>query len=400
MLSFKQYVLEATLQGGKRTEYDTEKYITPYIGQRDTHTLHAAHEDIPAGASVSVHGHHLGHNSGTPHAIVSYQGKRYHVPYRKINKPATGRSGKKTYNDEHAHVRVWNHMVHKGIAHDAEAMHKELAVAKTDTSHPLHFDNAGNAGFSGGKRTEAHKESYHKELETAVHSVHAMAQHKDFHKAVKDRWHASVSGAGRGTVSSTWQKHGAKEGTSKADVVITNPKKKTERLTLSMKKGEGSQLMSAGPEETKAVHDHAVTHMLSHHDDYKHLSKEKKDEIHHSVMSAIDTVSHHLNAMKGASREEQQHHKKQAQAALDDIHTKHPALNSYVRREATTGHGKFGSAESEHAANYLVKSAAGGQSASVTHVDAVDYNGPKPRVALPKEHGRTGNVKADEKKKK
>lgn len=312
------------------------------------------------------------------------------------------------YSDEHAHAHVWNHMTGasghlKGsIAHDKTAMTKELAKAKTNTKHPLHFSNADHAGFSGGKKTAAHQSSYHSELSTAVDTVHALATHKDFQAAIKGGHKAEVMGGARGQVSDTWKKHGATQGaTSKSDIAIFNPKsKKKEGLRLSMKKGAGSQLMSAGPEENKAVHDHAATEMLNTHKDYAKKSASEKASIHGSIMKKMDTVTKHMNAMRTSPRSEWEGHKQKAQAALDSVHDAHPALNHFVRKEATTGQGKFGG--SEHAATYLVKSASGKNPAKVEHVDKVNYNGPRPRASLPKGVNkktgvaRSGNIKLDE----
>lgn len=392
MKSFLLFLNEATLKGGKRTEYDTQKYITPYIGKKDTHTLNVAHGEIPADAAVSIHGHHID-EKGIPHALVSYNNKKYKVPYSKINKPETGRSGKKTYNDEHATANVWNHLVSIRKPMTSEDISREIERAKSDKSHPLHFDNADSSGFSGKKKTEDHRDSYYQELERAGGVFGAMSQHPHFKEAIKNGWRASVAGAGKGNVSNTWLKHNAKEGTSKADIVISDPRNPSKKLTVSMKKGEGSQLMSAGPEETKAIHDHAAREMLNTHPAYKKRSKQEKDFIHAHIMKQLDIVSHHLNSMKDASREQQVEHKNHAQEILDNLHAIHPHLNNFIRREATTGRGKFG-ANSDQAANYLVKS---GKNPKVEHVDDVEYGNCKPRVALPKEHGRTGNVKADEK---
>lgn len=305
-------------------------------------------------------------------------------------------AAKSAYNDEHAHANVWNHMVSKGIAHDHEAMKKELHHAQKNEKHPLHFKNASHEGFAGGKKTASAKDSYHQELHTATHTIHAMATHPDFKKAVKEKHKATVMGASRGDVSSTWKKHGATQGAvSKADVSISKDGRHHEGLRMSMKKGGGSQLMSAGPEETAAVHDHATKEMLAHHPKYKNLSASHKDKIHAHVMSKMKSVATHLNAMKTAKRKDLEGHKNAAQKHLDHVHDTHPELNHYVRKEATTGEGKFGKG-SAHAASYLVKSAEGHHGASVKHVSKVNYDGPRLRVALPKGDGRSGNVKADE----
>jgi len=306
------------------------------------------------------------------------------------------------YSDEHAHARIWNHMTGLGIAHDKEAMQKEFNKAKTDKNHPLHFNNAKhNEGFVGGKKTAAHKAAYHSEHENAIHTIHALATHPDFKAAVKGKHKAQVTGGGKGEISETWKKYGATKGaTSKTDIAILNPKSKTgEGIRLSMKKGGGSQLMSGGPEENNAVHHHAAKEMLNTHPKYAKLPQKKKDEIHASIMSHIKQAGKHLDAMRTAKDSELQGLKQKAQKALDTVHNTHPELNHFVRKEATTGRGKFVEG-SPHAASYIVKSAAGKKGVSVQHVDKMSFEGSRPRAALPKgtttAGRRSGNVKLDE----
>jgi hypothetical protein len=309
----------------------------------------------------------------------------------------TESAAKSGYSDEHAFAHVWNHMVKHKLTHDKDAMNAELEKAKKDKTHPLHHSKIPSAGFKGGKKTAASIEDYHRELSDAVNTVHAIAKHPDFKKAVKEGHQAKVMGASRGEVSPLWKKHGATKGAvSKSDVSISKPgSEEGSGLKLSLKKGGGSQLMSGGPEENKAVHDHAAREMLDTHPDYAKKSKKAKDAIHNDIMSKMDEVTHHLNAMKTASPEKQQEHKNKAQAVLNAVHDAHPHLNSFVRKEATTGRGKFGE-NSPHAASYLVKSASGNKTASIQHVNEVDHRGPRLRASLPKKTGRSGNIKADE----
>lgn len=306
------------------------------------------------------------------------------------------------YSDEHAHARIWNHMTDKGIAHDKDAMQKEFGKAKTDVKHPLHFNNAkDHEGFVGGKKTAAHKAAYHAEHENAIHTVHGLANHPDFKKAVKNKHQAQVTGGGKGEVSDTWKKYGATKGaTSKTDIAIMDPKSKNgEGIRLSMKKGGGSQLMSAGPEETNAVHHVAAHEMLNSHPKYAKMSAPKKAEIHAGIMKKVQEAGKHLNAMRTAKDSELQGLKQKAQKALDTVHNEHPDLNHFVRKEATTGRGKFGEG-SPYAASYIVKSAAGKKGVSISHVDKVNFEGPRPRASLPKgttsAGRRSGNVKVDE----
>jgi len=302
-----------------------------------------------------------------------------------------------SYGDEHAHVKVWNYMTEKGIARDKEAMKKELEIAKTDKTHPLHFKNAGKEGFTGGKKTKDSKNSYHAELETAMNTVHAMATHKDFAKAVKEKHKAKVMGGAKGNVSDTWKKYGATKGaTSKTDIAIYDPKKgEHEGIRLSMKKGAGSQLMSGGPEENNATHHHAALEMLNNHPKYAKLSSEKKKEIHDHIMGNMKKAGKHVDAMRTASREDMIKLKNKAQKHIDIAHDAYPELNHYVRKEAMTGEGKFGKGAA-HTASFLVKSMSGSKGAKVVHVDEHDHEGSRPRVALPKGIGRSGNFKLDE----
>lgn len=324
--------------------------------------------------------------------------QRTGVPLNEEGLPINEAKSGVSYNDEHAHANIWNHMVSKGIAHDKPAMMKELEKSKKDKTHPLHFSKAEDKGFTGGKKTKEAEHSYHSEHETAVHTIHALANHPDFKKAIKEKHNAKVMGGERGTVSHTWIKHGATKGaTSKADVSIHDPKKDNHAgIKLSMKKGGGSQLMSGGPEENAAVHDHAAREMLNNHPKYKNLPQSKKEEIHSHIMKDMNNVSKHLNAMKTSSREKMIHHRNEAQKSIDAAHDRHPELNHFVRKEATTGEGKFGKGSAQ-AASHLVKSSTAGKEAKVSHVDKQNYEGPRPRVALPKGEGRSGNVKSDEK---
>ena len=286
------------------------------------------------------------------------------------------------FNDEHAHAHVWNHMTSKGIAHDKKAMHAELDKAKTDTSHPLHTSNL-KSGWVGKNKDKDHNHA-HNELKTAVHTVHNMMQHDDFKKSAKAGHKMTVAGATSGETSPRWKRFGAhKSGaTSKADLHV-GPHR------ISLKKSGGSQLASGGPEETNALHHKAATEMLKTH---KGTAREKAS-IRKEIMHHSKKAGEALNKMRTAtSQDEKRKHRDTAQKHLDTIHNKHPELNKHVRKEATTGAGKFGSG-SKASASHLIKT---GEKGSVQHVSHVDYSGKKPRAALPKGKGRSGNVKLDE----
>jgi hypothetical protein len=307
------------------------------------------------------------------------------------------------YSDEHAHARIWNHMTKLGIAHDKKAMMAELKKAKTNKKHPLHFDNAADhEGFVGGKKTASHKAAYHAEHENAIHTIHALATHADFKDAVKNGHIAQVTGGGKGKVSSLWEKYGATKGaTSKTDIAIMHPNAKTgEGIRISLKKGGGSQLMSAGPEEHNAVHHAAADEMLATHPKYKNLSKQKKASIHAEVMKHIMEAGRVANKARTAKNDsELEVLKVKSQKLVDKAHDAYPELNEFVRKEATTGRAKFGS-NSPYAASYIVKSAANKKGVSLNHVDSLNYAGKRVRAAKPKGKTSKGfrsiNFKVDE----
>ncbi len=302
-----------------------------------------------------------------------------------------------TYNDEHAFAHLWNHAVggKTKIGHDHAKMTAEIEKAKKNPNPPLSFENAPSAGFQKGIRDESARDSYFKELHTAAHTVHALATHPDFKDEVKRGDKATVMGASKGKLSALWGKHGASNKTSKSDVAIGT----TGIKTVSMKKGGGSQLMSAGPEENMAVHEHATNRMIEH----GLIKKEHQKKILDHIKKANEYANqmkyyHHDEKKQGEMRDAGQKH-------IDAAYKVHPELNEYVHHEAATGHGKFDS--TEHRANYLAVGATKNSGASVVDTNKTRYtdkNSPHLRLALPKERlknakpgdeGRSGNFKID-----
>lgn len=301
---------------------------------------------------------------------------------------------KSGFSDEHALANLWNHAVqHKDsaklLAHP-EHLHAEIDKAKKDKTHPLNIANVHH-GFTGGKKPE-HSEAYYKEIHHAAEAVHGMASHPSFKQAVKEKHHARVTGAEAGTLSHTWVKSGAKNKTSKADIVLEHPKTK-KGVGISLKKGD-AQLMSAEPNEFHATYSHAVA-------EHGKANKKFTPEHQKKVMASVEKVQHNLNAMKSTTnKDEQRKLRDEAQSHINKIHAEHPDLLHHVAHEASTGHGKFGH-EQTGTARHLVTTIAG----HAPHIhDTVTQNHPievgTPRVALPKGSNRPGNVKLDYKTKK
>lgn len=386
IILFKTFMnlFETTMTNkGVDAERHTQKYVTPFIGQENTHVLSKPHEDLEAGKRLTVHGYKI--IDGKYHAVVSPEksNKRFEVPYSKIEKPHSS----PTYNDEHAFVHLWNHSVNHNIASDKQKMLDHIKNAEKDPNHPLSFENAPSGGFKGKKKTDAAKTAYFTELKRAVHTVHGFATHPDFKNHVKNKDRAHVMGASAGKLSDVWTRNKAGNPTSKSDIKIGD----TGAKTVSLKKGGGSQLMSAGSEENTAVHDYATDRMMQHG---KINEKQKND-----IMKHIKKAGEIAARMKGSSRDQQYKLKDEAQKHINSAYELHPELNEYVHHEATTGIGKFG--QTEHAAQYLATSAKEGkEDVKIHHADKIKFTTPtsnRIRVALPKDSARGGNFKLDKK---
>lgn len=105
MLRFKSYVQalhesaedqpklkiisEASLTAsGIRADYDRKKYVDPFVGKENTHTIKGSVPNIDSSKPVSVHGHEV--IGGKYHAIVSQDnGPKQKVPFSKLKKPTT-----------------------------------------------------------------------------------------------------------------------------------------------------------------------------------------------------------------------------------------------------------------------------------------------------------------------
>lgn len=402
MLSFTKYIMlnqssilfeAAIAASGQRAQRHTNQYIKPFLSGEPNHQP-LSHEmasnigHLKSGDKVTLHSHHVDEN-GIHHVVVSKKGssKKIAIPTSKIKKPSLGRAGKSTYNDEHALKTVWNHFVSapKKLT-NKKTMLDEISKARNDKSHPLHFDNQTDDGFSGKKKTEAHRESYYEELERATHAVHGLATHPEFKQAVSSKSKMTVSGAARGKLSDIWTKNGAKNTTSKADVIIGEGKNKR---TLSLKKGRNSQLMSAEPSEMMATYDHATDEHVKANSGF--TAEHKKE-----VLKQISQVHKHLSSMSGADRPTQEKLRDKAQSIINGIHKKHPNLIRHIADEASQGHGKFGR-DGVGTARFIVSTTGSGSHVhdTVTGEHPIQSS-PVPRVALPKgQDNRPGNLKLD-----
>jgi hypothetical protein len=327
------------------------------------------------------------------------------------------------YNDEHALRKTWNHfMVHK--KHGAEVkrhlaggdhksaldhMKSEVEKAKSDPKHPLSFEKS-KRGYKGGK-TGADKDSYHQELDNAVHGAHTLAtKERRTANAAKKGLPMRNTGAGKSSVSKEWEKSGAKNTTPKRDVEIHDPKNKKHGIGISMKKPGGSQLMSGGPEETHATVKHA-SKQLGREMKKSGKSKEEIETAKKDITSKSERASRALKGMERGSRARKDALKKVAQRHYDRMHDAHPGLAKHIGSEASSGTGKFGKSVSSGSgqASVVLKGADTRKGVEAKAQDikrrerAGGFSG-KMRAAMPKSDKvnpktgktRSGNAKLDE----
>ena len=109
VLSFKGYIIEVTLRAsGARVQYETDKYITPYVGKKDTHKLAKPVDGFDHTKPVSVDGHKV--KDGKHHAIITQGKKRTLVPYTYLHKPETAKNS--GFDIE---SRLVQHLKHHGL---------------------------------------------------------------------------------------------------------------------------------------------------------------------------------------------------------------------------------------------------------------------------------------------
>lgn len=329
-----------------------------------------------------------------------------------------------SYNDEHALRKTWNHfMVHK--KHGAEVrrhldsgdhesalnhMKSEVEKAKSDPKHPLSFEKS-KRGYKGGK-TDSDRDSYHKELQNAVHGTHTLAtKERRTANAAKKRLPMRNTGAGKSSVTKEWEKSGAKNPTPKRDVEIHDPKNKKHGIGISMKKPGGSQLMSGGPEETHATIKHA-SKQLGKEMRKSGKSKEEVQSAEKDIHGRSQRASRAIKAMARGSRARKNALKQVAQRHYDRMHDAHPGLAKHIGSEASSGTGKYGKSVSSGSgqASVVLKGAdtQRGVDAKVQDIKKRERGGGftgKLRAAMPKSDRvnpktgktRSGNAKLDEK---
>lgn len=87
MLGFRDFIAEAAIKAnGPQGDRHAGKYITPYIGQQDTHVTNRAIGDLPAGSKVSILS--SAKKQDKHYATVTSGGMTHEIPHSYLEKPA------------------------------------------------------------------------------------------------------------------------------------------------------------------------------------------------------------------------------------------------------------------------------------------------------------------------
>lgn len=148
MFSFIQFLIAETAikATGTQGARHSEKYIKPFIGKSNTHTLNRDSNGVKSGSKVSILS--TKEKDGKHTAKVKSGGKTFEVPHSHLEKPqsAVVRKGDAGFSKE---TELANHLKKHGL------MDKKAATAGSTGGHDFHIISKKQGKKFGG--TEAHE---------------------------------------------------------------------------------------------------------------------------------------------------------------------------------------------------------------------------------------------------
>lgn len=283
------------------------------------------------------------------------------------------RGGKPKYSDEHANINFYNHLISfpevreliKNKDYDAinQIIAQELENAKTDESHPLHFNNASDEGFSGKSKTENHLNAYYSELDRSVPGFVSLIQSNKGRNIASKGWVGRVSGGEHEASKKSWR--GNVKGQGRFDYVFSDPEDPRKHHRVSGKDYKGSQAGSAQSDQAAAtiergieiVAQQKIKDLLANRPrrksgetdaEYKKRinsakaeAREQKAQILSTAKAEIDAIRDLMSSTKGMSPEEQKDIYGQVQLKMDELEKVLPGVKRAAGQEMVTGAGQF-----------------------------------------------------------
>jgi len=264
------------------------------------------------------------------------------------------------YSDEHAFRKVWNHFItHRKYGKEIrnlinsgeydkarKAMEKQIAASREDPKHPLSFEKA-KRGFEAGKNTDVNlsQSTYYDELRLAPDSVIAYTKGRRGKSASnRPTAYAKVEGGATPPTTRMWRDVVGKESdTSKRDISIADTRNKRFGQGISLKQGEGSQTLSAEPEEVRGLFQTAAKKYIQQlkrnnasKEDIEKFKNDLESNISKYVRAQSLKISPKDNKVKSDKR------LSIAQSAVDNLVKNYPGFDKLVDKESASGEQKFG----------------------------------------------------------
>tara|TARA_S200002703_G_scaffold34210_1_gene29594 strand:- start:208 stop:1629 length:1422 start_codon:yes stop_codon:yes gene_type:complete len=281
------------------------------------------------------------------------------VDFRLILEAKKGRSGPK-YNYEVALVNLYNHLIKgsdknnnkgkilRGLVsrRDTEELTdflaQELKSAKDDEKHPLHFKNAGDEGFTGGKKTDAHKDSYYSELEDQFYTFLNDSQSKLGRSLISQGYTVKRLGDDKIPLSKSGKTaYGKESDTSKADIVFQHPTRKERTNYTSLKKASGAVSASAGADETAGNYTVGMRNALQLALKSGRISKDQVKQLEKEGDSRIASLKDAMSGSKGMSKEQQKDLLPQLDKLRGNIEDLIPGTERETAKAQLSGAGKY-----------------------------------------------------------
>jgi hypothetical protein len=270
-----------------------------------------------------------------------------------------GRSGPK-YNYEVALVNLYNHLIKgtdkgnqkgkilRGIVSRGDTeeltdfLAQELNSAKNDEKHPLHFNNADDEGFTGGKKTDAHRDSYYGELEDQFYTFLNDSQSKLGKSLISQGYAVKRLGDDKIPLSKSGKSaYGKESDTSKADIVFQHPTRPERENYSSLKKASGAVSASAGADETAGNYTVGMRNALQLALKSGRITKDQAKQLEKEGDSRIASLKDAMSGSKGMGKEQQKDLLPQLDKLRGNIENLIPGTERETAKAQLSGAGKF-----------------------------------------------------------
>lgn len=270
-----------------------------------------------------------------------------------------GRSGPK-YNYEVALVNLYNHLIKPGDKANStgkilrglvsrgdteeltDFLAQELNAVKNDEKHPLHFSNIGDEGFSGGKKTKDHRDSYYSELEDQFYTFLNDSQSKLGKRLISQGYTVKRLGDDKIPLSKSGKTaYGKESDTSKADIVFQHPTRPERENYSSLKKASGAVSASAGADETAGNYTVGMRNALQLALKSGRITKDQAKKLEAEGNTRISALKDAMSSSKGMSKEQQKDLLPQLDKLRGNIDNLIPGTERETAKAQLSGIGKY-----------------------------------------------------------